>query len=88
MQGRQAAKGYKNCLFTRRKEELSIEHGCLLWGTRVILPMQLRTREIHQGHLSINHMVYHKLLSDTMGQHSHQSSSSNFLSQNGIEHVQ
>ena len=29
--------------FAHRKQELSIETGCLLWGNRVIIPMKLRS---------------------------------------------
>jgi hypothetical protein len=38
--------------YFQRKEELSTERGCLLWGARVIVPPQLRTQvleEIHEG---------------------------------------
>ena len=59
MRGWQDTERDKNCPFARRKEELSVEDGCLLWGTRVIVPPQLRTRvidEIHEGHPGINRM--------------------------------
>ena len=47
-------KQYKN-----RKDELSVENGCLLWGARVIVPPQLQKQvleEIHQGHPGIVRM--------------------------------
>ena len=42
-----------------RRGELSTEDGCLLWGTRVIVPPQLREKvldEIHEGHPGMNRM--------------------------------
>lgn len=48
-----------NCPYTRRKDELTVEQGCLLWGLRVVVPPQLRTRvidEIHEGHPGISRM--------------------------------
>ena len=45
--------------YAKRKAELSVEQGCLLWGHRVVIPPQLRTRvidEIHEGHPGINRM--------------------------------
>lgn len=47
------------CPYARRKDELTVEQGCLLWGTRVIVPPQLRQQvidEIHEGHPGINRM--------------------------------
>ena len=41
------------CPFLYRKNELSVEQGCLLWGARVIIPTQLRNcvlSELHEGH--------------------------------------
>ena len=38
--------------YARRSTELSIHNGCLLWGSRVIIPRALRTvvaEEIHNG---------------------------------------
>ena len=42
--------------YFRRKSELSDENSCILWGGRVIIPMQLRTKvltEIHDIHPGI-----------------------------------
>ena len=42
-----------------RREEISAEDGCLLWGTRVIVPPQLHAKvleEIHEGHPGMNRM--------------------------------
>ena len=39
--------------FQRRKYELSIHDGCLLWGSRVVVPPQGRDKvkqELHEGH--------------------------------------
>ncbi|XP_068207101.1 uncharacterized protein [Palaemon carinicauda] len=41
------------------KEELSVQQGCLLWGSRVIIPPQGREqmlRELHQEHLGSTEM--------------------------------
>ena len=40
----------------QRRNELTIEDGCLLWGIRVIIPGSLRERvlqELHEGHPGI-----------------------------------
>lgn len=45
--------------YRRRKEELSLEDGCLLWGRRVIIPPQARTKvliELHEAHPGIVRM--------------------------------
>ena len=45
--------------YMQRKDELSVEEGCLLWGTRVIVPPQLRAKvieEIREGHPGIGRM--------------------------------
>ena len=42
--------------FHRRKEELTLQDGCLMWGSRVIIPPRYRAQlleELHEGHLSI-----------------------------------
>ena len=42
-----------------RKEELSIETGCLLWGNRVIIPTKLRSclvKELHRDHPGASRM--------------------------------
>ena len=38
--------------YLRRKNELSLQNGCILWGSRVIIPVKLRTillQELHAG---------------------------------------
>ena len=45
--------------FLRIKNDLNVEHGCLLWGSRVIIPCQFRgqlLQELHAMHLGINRM--------------------------------
>ena len=45
--------------YFQRKDELSVEDGCILWGVRVVVPPQLRAQvldEIHEGHPGINRM--------------------------------
>ena len=45
--------------YTRRKDELSIQDGCLLWGGRVVVPPPGRyalLRQLHQGHPGITRM--------------------------------
>ena len=45
--------------FAKRANELSIESGCLLWGSRVIIPEELRKTvlaQIHEGHLGSSKM--------------------------------
>ena len=47
--------------YKQRKDELRIEDSCLLWGTRVIIPCQLRQhvlQQIHEGHPGIVKMNY------------------------------
>ena len=39
--------------YVRRRDELSIQDGCVLWGSRVVVPPKLRSRlleELHMGH--------------------------------------
>lgn len=39
-----------------RRNELSLEQGCILWGTRVVVPMELRSlvlQMLHEGHIGI-----------------------------------
>ncbi|GFR97816.1 transposon Tf2-11 polyprotein, partial [Elysia marginata] len=36
--------------FSARKNELSVENGCLLWGTRVVIPQTLETRVLELLH--------------------------------------
>ena len=33
--------------FAARKNELSLEKGCILWGTRVVIPSSLQTKVLH-----------------------------------------
>ncbi|XP_039200408.1 uncharacterized protein K02A2.6-like [Crotalus tigris] len=45
--------------FWKRKHELSTFKGCVLWGSRVVIPTTLRTRvlqSLHEGHLGIVQM--------------------------------
>ncbi|XP_043229035.1 uncharacterized protein K02A2.6-like [Amphibalanus amphitrite] len=45
--------------FFARREELSVEDGCLLWGRRVIIPPKFRQRllqDLHQEHPGIGRM--------------------------------
>ena len=58
-------KGWPNTItdslkpFSHRKNELTIEGECLLWGTRVIIPSKLREtvlKELHQGHPGVTSM--------------------------------
>ena len=42
-----------------RKNELSVQSGCLLWGYRVIIPPPLREKvldELHSGHCGVVRM--------------------------------
>ena len=39
--------------FKTKKEELSVEQGCVLWGARVIIPKTLQSavlKEVHETH--------------------------------------
>ena len=47
--------------FTRRNE-ISIIHGCLMWGIRVIIPMKLRERVLNLLHISHPGIVKMKAL--------------------------
>ena len=45
--------------YVRRREELSIQNGCVLWGTRVVIPPKLRAsllKELHSGHTGASRM--------------------------------
>ena len=45
--------------FSQRKQELSIEANCLLWGNRVVIPLKLRDRlleELHKDHPGASRM--------------------------------
>ena len=42
--------------YHRRKNELTVQSGCLLWGVRVIVPPRHQQRvleELHTGHMGI-----------------------------------
>ena len=42
--------------FYQRRNELTLNTGCVMWGTRVIIPSNLRTKvleELHSGHLGV-----------------------------------
>jgi hypothetical protein len=42
--------------YVRRSRELSIQKGCLLWGSRVVIPTVLHSMivsELHEGHLGV-----------------------------------
>ena len=45
--------------FTRRRDELSLQDGCILWGSRVVVPPKLRSKlleELHMGHAGASRM--------------------------------
>ena len=45
--------------YTDRRGELSVEDGCILWGTRVVVPPQALSRvldELHEGHPGMGRM--------------------------------
>ena len=45
--------------YQKRKDELSVHDGCLLWGTRVVVPPPGRNKianELHEGHPGITRM--------------------------------
>ena len=47
--------------FFNRRNEMSINQGCLVWGTGVVLPKSLREQllhEVHTGHLGIVRMKH------------------------------
>ena len=47
-------------LFQRRKDELTLQDGCLMWGSRVIIPPKHQAQllaELHEGHLGIVKMT-------------------------------
>ena len=47
------------CQYQRRREELSLDDGCMLWGSRVIIPQVAHQRildELHKGHPGISRM--------------------------------
>ena len=45
--------------YHRKKDELTIHDGCLLWGKHVIIPQKLHSRlleELHVGHVGVCRM--------------------------------
>lgn len=45
--------------YMRRQEELSVEEGCILWGSRVIIPprgRQTMIEELHEAHPGASRM--------------------------------
>ena len=45
--------------YARRKDELSLQNGCILWGSRVVIPPNLRPRimsELHSSHACSSRM--------------------------------
>ena len=45
--------------YARRKDEISVQNGCVLWGSRVVVPTKLRTAlmgELHSGHAGASRM--------------------------------
>ena len=46
-------------VYFRRRQELSLQDGCILWGTRIIVPIQGRSQlldELHEGHPGMSRM--------------------------------
>ena len=51
----------QSCIFFNRRNEMSINQGCLVWGTHVVIPKSLREQllhEVHTGHLGIVRMKH------------------------------
>lgn len=45
--------------FYERKDQLSTDQGCVLWGSRVVMPPKYRRRllsDLHEGHLGVTRM--------------------------------
>ncbi|KAL7842622.1 hypothetical protein SRHO_G00243110 [Serrasalmus rhombeus] len=45
--------------YLQRRHELTVQHGCLMWGLRVIVPPKLRPRvltELHSAHIGVVRM--------------------------------
>ena len=45
--------------FYRRKDEITLQNGCLMWGSRVIIPPKYRTQlleQLHEGYPGIVRM--------------------------------
>ena len=48
--------------FYHRKDQLTTDQGCLLWGTRVIIPKVLQSRLLQELHFTHPGVVKMKLL--------------------------
>lgn len=48
----ESLKGEEFVPFVNRKEELSVENDCILWGFRVVVPQKLRKKVLQQLHYS------------------------------------
>ena len=57
-----SSKGWPHCRdptlqpYFVRKDEITLQSGCLVWGIRVIVPPKLRPQvlqELHQGHMGV-----------------------------------
>ena len=57
-------KGVSDALkpFYQRRDQLSTDQGCLLWGTRVVIPDSLRSRLLKELHCTHPGIVKMKLL--------------------------
>ena len=47
--------------YKTRQHELSVSQGCLLWGSRVVIPKKCRAtvlKELHEMHQGVNKMKY------------------------------
>ena len=44
--------------YLRRKDELSVYDGCILWGSRVVVPPpgRVKVTQLHEGHPGVNRM--------------------------------
>ena len=53
LQGWENGEGENMTPFNRRRDELSVQDGCVLWGSRVVMPKKGRAQvleQLHQGH--------------------------------------
>ena len=58
MDGQTKFKNNSNLIYIK-KNELSVESNCLIWGNRVIIPFHLRNKiltELHENHSGIVRM--------------------------------
>ena len=45
--------------YFNRRNELTVEEGCLIWGIRVVIPQKLKSKllqELHRDHPGVTHM--------------------------------